>query len=84
MKRSSVIKKKYISAIDREKTLSELVAEDRIKESKETKKRPIDKTKRIKIISCANCEEFTLTEVRDGKTYGIFNCKGHCTHMDGH
>jgi hypothetical protein len=74
-------KKKYISSIDREKKLSELIVEEEQAREKEIKKKPKIKIKPIKLLSCAECEFFTLKEVKDGKTYGTFSCGGKCVHM---
>jgi hypothetical protein len=72
---------RYRNRIDRDKGLSELIREDEMKATKEEKKKKVVKPEKRKLVSCADCEHFVFTEVRDGKTYGKFNCAGKCTHL---
>ena len=81
MKRGTQVKKRYISPLDRDRTLSQLLAEDRMKEEKERKKIVKVKVPKKKFISCADCDNFTLTRKDDNGIHGIFNCKGHCINL---
>lgn len=72
------LKPRYPTWLDKEKSLSELLAEE---ELNQIQKQKVKKLQKRKIISCADCEMFTMTEVRDGKTYGKMSCKGKCIHL---